>query len=421
MSCTGLIKATEPDTNRQSARKSARRATATMPGASNIQIKDIALANEAQNVQDKHYCECACSGKKNENAISDAHGMAPMLGLCALLLSLMPVPTTCTACAAGWYSLSVADGLVGLTSSIALSTLEEWTAQGVSGWKMGNAGETCETACGNSKLQCHSLVISGGDAIAILASLGRTYVQMQILMADSIGGVFCDANGAEWGKMSETCTVNMVFPPGCSEFYGAYDRVRLCPCGTSGTVCIACAAGTYSSEGQSTCTDCAAGKYSDTAGVSACQLCGAGKYLPGLVAPGLNALIGKIAMSTLKKWTAAGVVEWKMITDLESAFTCSTGCIKAELSCDNSIFPQYLSEADTRAIFESLGYNCYVFDSSQRDIISAHSTNLLSHYWHFEVRELNGSLCWFAGFFQALRLLFGNGHVFRGVGNHFMP
>jgi hypothetical protein len=70
MSCTGLIKATEPDTNRQSARKSARSATVTMPGASNIQIKYISLAKEAQNVQDKHYCECACSGKKNENAIS---------------------------------------------------------------------------------------------------------------------------------------------------------------------------------------------------------------------------------------------------------------------------------------------------------------------------------------------------------------
>jgi hypothetical protein len=42
---------------------------------------------------------------KGRSSSSDPHGMAPpsMLGLCALLLSLIPSPTTCTACAAGTY------------------------------------------------------------------------------------------------------------------------------------------------------------------------------------------------------------------------------------------------------------------------------------------------------------------------------
>jgi hypothetical protein len=85
--------------------------------------------------------------------------------------------------------LPVADGLVGLNSNIARSRLEEWTAQGVSGWKMGSVGESCSTACINSGLSCYPLVISGGEASAILASLGWQLSQELQVNQDSHAGV----------------------------------------------------------------------------------------------------------------------------------------------------------------------------------------------------------------------------------------
>ena len=108
---------------------------------------------------------------------------------CAAGKSAAAGASACTICAAGWYGLPVADGLVGLNSNIARSRLEEWTAQGVSGWKMGSVGESCSTACINSGLSCYPLVISGGEASAILASLGWQLSQELQVNQDSHAGV----------------------------------------------------------------------------------------------------------------------------------------------------------------------------------------------------------------------------------------
>jgi hypothetical protein len=185
--------------------------------------------------------------------------------------------STCLDCAAGKYgvlSFSLASGLIGLSNSIALPTLEDWTASGVSQWKVGNVGESCDTACRNSELQCRPNILSRTDMSAILDSLGRTYNYLY----ESSGpeAPMCDTNYGSSSSASEYCYWNIdigsVLTQCNKETYANF--WRLCACGSSPPT-------TETSQGVSTCRECVAGKYSlTTAALSDdnCIACGVGKY-----------------------------------------------------------------------------------------------------------------------------------------------
>jgi hypothetical protein len=208
--------------------------------------------------------------------------------------------SACLLCGVGKYhdgslTLVVAQGLVGLSSSIASSTLEAWTAAGIREWKMGSNGQSCSTVCTNagSSYMCGNfpLQLSQDDTNALFASLG-------------------------WSCSSTSSTSDDRAP-----FYYS-------------NTC-------YRGSGTSSCSSSSSSYY---------RLCACGSVA---VAPGLIGLSSSIASSTLEAWTAAGVREWKKGGNGQS---CHTVCSNAGLSCGS--FPQQLSKADTNALFASLGWSC---------------------------------------------------------------
>jgi hypothetical protein len=163
----------------------------------------------------------------------------------------------CTNCVPGKYdfvSVCVASGLLGSNSNIARSTLEEWTAAGVSEWKLSNAGDSCNTACSNSGLQCHSNILSKTYMVAMLAYLGRPYFFWTNTKSD--GTLMCD-NVYPRDYTSVWCYYQEIMMSKCDVSYAYY--LRLCVCGSSSFTVT-------SSQGSSTCSDCVAGKYLSTEG-----------------------------------------------------------------------------------------------------------------------------------------------------------
>ena len=73
-------------------------------------------------------------------------------------------------------SPTISPGLIGLSSSIAQSTLEAWTAAGLREWKMGIEGQSCTTVCSNAGLSCGYFPQQLSQAVTnvLFASLGRT-------------------------------------------------------------------------------------------------------------------------------------------------------------------------------------------------------------------------------------------------------
>jgi hypothetical protein len=175
----------------------------------------------------------------------------------------------CTDCVAGKYASSTIDsGLNGFIKRIAMSTLAQWTSQGIRMWKMGNLLQSCNTACGNSGLQCVSQNTSEEDTRAILGSIGKDF---QILMFfNDFASPFCNSNFCYWQSNQFSS---------CSSFKSGMSR--LCACGSSSvsgaSSCTDCVAGKYSTTTNAsvagTCIDCGGGKYSGTMGVSTCSTC----------------------------------------------------------------------------------------------------------------------------------------------------
>ena len=234
--------------------------------------------------------------------------MAPasMLVLCALLLSLMPEPTTCISCAAGTYSEAgastctncvagkynsvsltpvVASGLLGLSSSISIPILEEWTKKGATEWKWGSDGESCMAVCSNSELYCISVPILANDAIALFKYFGKSSTTSW-----DINPYFQNIAAPSCVDSWKSCYYkDSSWVLSCSAYDSYPNHRRLCACGPSlGLVytevsnCTNCVAGKYSTtvgaSQASTCMDCVAGKYSNATGVSTCMDCVAGTY-----------------------------------------------------------------------------------------------------------------------------------------------
>ena len=189
--------------------------------------------------------------------------------------------TSCTDCGAGKYgalSSGVASGLSGLSGSIATSKLEEWTQAGYTLFKMGNAGQTCSSACSVSLLECHNFKISQNETAAIYTSIGQMYPALALYEHQL--SPCCQTRSLITG-LARNCYWQGSYTSQCSAIT-ASDLVRLCACGSSSPpaaqpTCTNCGAGKYSAaEGASvasTCTDCAAGKYSASTGAAAESSC----------------------------------------------------------------------------------------------------------------------------------------------------
>jgi hypothetical protein len=69
----------------------------------------------------------------------------------------------------------ISPGLIGLSSSIAQSTLEAWTAEGLREWKMGIEGQSCTDVCSNAGLSCGYFPQQLSQAVsnALFASVGK--------------------------------------------------------------------------------------------------------------------------------------------------------------------------------------------------------------------------------------------------------
>jgi hypothetical protein len=102
-------------------------------------------------------------------------------------------------------SFGVASALIGLSNSIAVSTLEEWTAEGVRLWKFINPSESCTTACSNPGLQCRSNILSRTDMVAILAYLGMVYQGLYEYQTLGNEVLMCD-NDYPGSSSSSFCT-----------------------------------------------------------------------------------------------------------------------------------------------------------------------------------------------------------------------
>jgi hypothetical protein len=137
----------------------------------------------------------------------------PRALLCALVLALEPEPATCFNCSAGQYfefgtkcvqcpagkyhdGSLIASGLKGLTT-IAAGTLQQWTAKGVTQWKMVSIGQHCDDACQSFNMQCkplradsagpfewpfndenHLIQSVQSDTIALLQSIGKNFTEI---------------------------------------------------------------------------------------------------------------------------------------------------------------------------------------------------------------------------------------------------
>ena len=88
------------------------------------------------------------------------------------------------------------------------------------------------------------------------------------------------------------------------------------------------------------------------------------------ISPGLIGLSSSIAQPTLEAWTAAGLREWKMGIEGQS---CTTVCSNAGLSC--GYFPQQLSQADSNALFASVGRSCSYSSSTSSDMAPFYTSN----------------------------------------------
>jgi hypothetical protein len=218
--------------------------------------------------------------------------------------------STCLNCAAGKYGHLVGSGLIGVTSSIAMSTVEAWTEDGVSEWKMGDGGESCDTVCRKTPgLECRAQLTPEEDTRALFASFGKTYIGWESLSDtlapfcvsyDELSNVY---NGQEHDFYHCVYGEEMSM---CDKAYEEY--FRLCACGSSvidfdrvatchdcvagkylgtegsdaATDCVPCAKGKYSTtvgaSSSTACLGCDAGKYSDTEGASSCEMCSGGMY-----------------------------------------------------------------------------------------------------------------------------------------------
>ena len=177
----------------------------------------------------------------------------PRALLCALVLALAPEPATCSNCSAGQYlrlgtacvqcpagkyhdGSLIASGLKGLTT-IAAGTLQQWTAKGVTQWKMGSIGQTCDEACGSFNMQCKDLRADSSGPFAwpfdddddLIPSVQRD----TIALLQSIGKNFTEIgrNDYSYSPMcaGDTCYINEAQRLLCWASYAA--GARLCPCG----------------------------------------------------------------------------------------------------------------------------------------------------------------------------------------------
>jgi hypothetical protein len=118
----------------------------------------------------------------------------------------------------------ISPGLIGLSSSIAQSTLEAWTAAGLREWKMGIEGQSCTTVCSNAGLSCGYFPQQLSQAVtnALFASLGRTC---------SGSGSTMVTSAPSYGIYSSTCYQGT----GTSSCSSA-NYWRLCPCSSVSAV-----------------------------------------------------------------------------------------------------------------------------------------------------------------------------------------